>query len=105
MGQEEKEATEDEMVGWHHQLFGHEQTLGDSERQGNLACCSPWGHKESDVAQRLNNRQLCAHWLGVPGRQWIMCQRALKPPLSMAQAIRICAATAHKKNLVQSARM
>ena len=40
--------TEDEMVGWHHQLNGHEfeQTQGDSERQGSLACYSPWGHKE-----------------------------------------------------------
>ena len=40
--------TEDEMVGWHHQLNGHgfEQTLGDSEGQVSLACCSPWGHKE-----------------------------------------------------------
>ena len=36
---------EDEMVGWHHQLDGHEfeQTLGDGEGRGNLACCSPWG--------------------------------------------------------------
>ena len=43
--------TEDEMVGWHHQLNGHEfeQTLGDSEGQGILVCCSPWGRKESDV--------------------------------------------------------
>ena len=48
-GQGEKGATEDEMVGWHH---GHEfeQTPGDSEEQGSLACCSPWGHKESDMA-------------------------------------------------------
>ena len=39
-----------EMVGWHHQLNGCEceQTLGDSEGQGSLVCCSPWGHKESD---------------------------------------------------------
>jgi len=42
------------MVGWHHQLgelHGHEfeQTLGDREGQGNLACCSPWGSKESDM--------------------------------------------------------
>ena len=38
----------DEMVGWHHQLYGHEfeQTLGDGEEQGSLACCSPWGHEE-----------------------------------------------------------
>ena len=43
-----KETTEDEMVGWHHQLNGHEfkQTLGDSEGQRSLAFSSPWGHKE-----------------------------------------------------------
>ena len=43
--------TEDEMVGWHHQLDGHkfEQTLGDSERQRGLVSCSPWGCKESDM--------------------------------------------------------
>ena len=56
-GQEEKRITEDEMVGWHHRLNGHEfdQTLGDSDRQGRLSCCSPWGHKESDMTKRLNN--------------------------------------------------
>ena len=45
-GQEEKGATEDEMVEWHHQLNGHgfEQTLRDGEGQGSLSCCSPWGH-------------------------------------------------------------
>ena len=50
-GQEEKEATEDEMVGWHHWLSGHEfeQTQEDSEGQRSLVCCSPWGHKESDT--------------------------------------------------------
>ena len=50
-GQEEKGATEDEMVGWHHQLNGHEfeQTQGDSEGQGNLVCLSPWGRKELDT--------------------------------------------------------
>ena len=44
------------MVGWHHQLNGHEfeQTQGDGERQGSLACCSPWGHKESDMTEQLN---------------------------------------------------
>ena len=48
-GQEEKGATEDEMVGWHHWLNGHEfeQILGDSEGQGSLMCCSQWGCKES----------------------------------------------------------
>ena len=42
---------EDEMVGWHLRLKGHkfEQTLGDSERQGSLMCCSPWGRKEVDM--------------------------------------------------------
>ena len=49
--QEEKGATEDEMVGWHHQLDGHElgQTEGDGEGQGRLVCCSPWGCKELDT--------------------------------------------------------
>ena len=48
--------TEDEMVGWHHRLSGYEfeQTLGDSEGQGSLECCSPWGHKESDMTEQLN---------------------------------------------------
>ena len=50
-GQEEKRTTEDEMVGWHHQLNGHEfkQTPGDSKGQGSLACCRPWGCKELDT--------------------------------------------------------
>ena len=54
--QEEKLMTEDEMVGWHHWLNGHEfeQTLGVGDGQGNLACCSPWGHKESDTTEWLN---------------------------------------------------
>ena len=49
--------TEDEMVGWHHQLNGHEfeQALGDGDGQGTLVCCSPWGHKESDTTELLNN--------------------------------------------------
>ena len=49
--QEEKWAVEDEMVGWHHWLYGHEfeKTQGDAEGQGILACCSPLGHKELDT--------------------------------------------------------
>ena len=52
--QEEKETTE--TVVWHHRLNGceFEQTPGDSEGQGSLACCSPWGHKGSDIAELLN---------------------------------------------------
>ena len=48
--------TEDEMVGWHHQLNGHEfeQALCVGDGQGGLVCCSPWGHKESDKAEQLN---------------------------------------------------
>ena len=51
--------TEDKMVRWHHQLNGHEfeQALGDSEGQGSLACCSPWGVKESDMTDQLNNKK------------------------------------------------
>ena len=47
---------ESEVVGWHHHLNGHEseQTPGDSEGQGRLACCSSWGHKVSDMTERLN---------------------------------------------------
>ena len=55
--QEEKGTTEDEMVGWHHRLSGHEseQVPGDSEMQGNLACWSPRGCKELDRTEWLNN--------------------------------------------------
>ena len=55
--QEEKGMTEDEMVGWHHWLNGHgfEQTAGESEGQESLVCCSPWGCKEVDMTEQLNN--------------------------------------------------
>ena len=48
--------TEDEMVGWHHRLYDHEfeQALGVGDGQGSLACCSPWGHKGSDMTKQLN---------------------------------------------------
>ena len=54
--QEEKGTTEDEMVGWHHQLDGYEfeQAPGVGNEQGSLACCSLWGHKESDITEQLN---------------------------------------------------
>ena len=56
-GQEEKGETEDEIVGWHHQLSGNEfeQTLGDSEGQGSLVCCPSWGCKKSDTTEWLND--------------------------------------------------
>ena len=54
--QEEKGTTEDEMVGWHHWLYGHEfeQALGVGDGQGSLACSSPWDHKYLDMAEWLN---------------------------------------------------
>ena len=62
---------QDEMVGGHHQLNGHEseQTLGDGKGQGNLACCSPWGLKESDMTEQLNNNNKALGWTG-----WISLQ-------------------------------
>ena len=59
-GQEEKGMTEDEMVRQHHWLNGHEfeQTLGDSEGCGSVACWGPWGHKELDTTERLNSSNL-----------------------------------------------
>ena len=55
-GQEEKGTTEDEMVGWHHRHSGHGfgWTPGVGDGQGGLACCSSWGHKESDTTEQLN---------------------------------------------------
>ena len=67
---EEKGTTEDEMVGWHHWFDGHEfkQAPGVGDGQGSLACCSPWGFKESEMTERLNWTEL--NWvslLGFPG--------------------------------------
>ena len=66
-GQEEKKATEDEVVGYHHWLNGYEfeQTLGDSKGQGSQACCSPWGHKEtwiSDWTMTTTTTDHVEHW-------------------------------------------
>ena len=62
---EEKVMTEDEMVGWHHQLNGHEfeQALGETVGQGGLAFCSPWCCKELDTTERLNWTELS--WMEV----------------------------------------
>ena len=63
--QEEKGMAENEMVGWHHQLNGYEfkQTLGDDEGQGSLVRCSPWGRKEPDTTEWLDN----SNSIGLPG--------------------------------------
>ena len=62
-GQEKKVTTEDEMVGWHHWLDGHdfELALGVGDGQGSLSYYSPWGHKESDMTEQLNWTELNMH--------------------------------------------
>ena len=70
--QEEKGVREDEIIGWHHQLNGHEfeQALGDGE--GKLACCSPWIHKELDVTERLSHIHTLQYHLSLPWLQpWL----------------------------------
>ena len=68
------------MLDGHHQLNGNEfeQTLGDSEGQGSLACCSPWGHKESDTIEGLNNKYSCHQDTKPP-----MHDPSVLPPFSM----------------------
>ena len=58
--QDEKGTTEDEIVGWHYWFNGYEfeQVPGDGDGQGKLLCCSPWGHKESDMTEWLNWTEL-----------------------------------------------
>ena len=55
--------TEDEMVGWHHRLDGHEfeQVLEVSFGQGSLVCCRPWGHKKQDTTEQLNKNKMQEH--------------------------------------------
>ena len=62
--QEEKGMTEDEMVGWHHRLNGHEfeQPPGVGDGQGSLLCCSPWGRKESNTTEWRNWTELNWRW-------------------------------------------
>ena len=70
----EKGTTEDERVGWHHRLHGHEfeWTLGVGDGQGGLACCSPWGRQESDTTERLN-------WLTENHKRKSQCLRTGSP--------------------------
>ena len=66
--QEEKGTTADETVGWHHWLYRHEfeQAPGIGDRQRSLACCSPWGRKESDTTERLNWTELTQIYIPSP---------------------------------------
>ena len=72
-GQEEKGTTEDEMVGWHHQLNGHGfgWTPGVGDRQGGLACCSSWGRKELDTTERLNWNELNPSQQKMVNQPWL----------------------------------
>ena len=101
-GQEEKGTTEDEMVGWHHQLYGHGfgWTPGVGVGQGGLACCGSWGRKESDTTKRLNWTEL--NWrkdkrnfekpesmhfwvrLLIPWTLWITCSGTIQYPTHVA---------------------
>ena len=67
---QEKGMTENEMVGWHHWLDGYEfeQVPGVGVGQGSLACCSPWGRKESDTTEQLNCAEL--NWM-LPKPTWL----------------------------------
>ena len=64
-GQEEKGTTEDEMVGWHHRLYGYkfEQAPGVGDGQGSLECCCPWCGKESDMIEPLNWTENMLEWV------------------------------------------
>ena len=64
------------MVGWHHQLSGHEfeQALGDGEEQGSLACCSPWGGKESDTTEHLNKNNKTSYIHYSRNFSWVTAQ-------------------------------
>ena len=82
-GRREKGMTEDEMVGWHHQLSRHgfEQTAGAGDGQGGLVRCSPWGLREShtlsDWTELIYYIKLCAgHWNGKKYRTWTCFTRA-----------------------------
>ena len=87
--QEEKGTTEDETVGWHHQLDGHEfdQASGVGDEQGCLAHCSPWGRRESEMTERLNWTEL--NWQPMPAR-WshqspMFLAKGLAPALSSCE--------------------
>ena len=88
IGEEEKGMTEDEMVGWHHWLDGHEfeQALGVGDGQGSLVCCSPWGLKESDTTEWLNwtvlNRFLCIFSIEYRNDFWLK--------MSLFKQVKIC---------------
>ena len=91
--QEEKGMTEDEMVGWHHQLDGHEfgWTPGVGDGQGGLACCGSWGRKELDTTERLN-------WL----TDWLTNHRKLDSYQLPTKMLTVCSVwfSTHIRNML-----
>ena len=84
--------TEDEMVGWHHRLDGHEfePALGGGDGQGSLVHCSPWGRKDSDMTERLNNsnmllsKMMTMAWFPTGSYLWVTAYRDLTACLLLA---------------------
>ena len=81
---QENGMTEDMMVGWHRWFYGceFEQTLGDSEGQGNLVCCSSWGHKESDMTEWLSKNKclpLLLSWNYLESRDHVSFTSLISP--------------------------
>ena len=89
--------TEDAMVGWHHQLNGNEfeQALGDDEGQGSPACCRPWGHKELDMTEQLNNNNPSL-------KSYFQVVSSLKPSLSSSLASNLVKTTMLHKQQITS---
>ena len=98
--QEEKGTTEDEMVGWHHQLDGYEfeQALAVGDRPGSLVCCSPRGHKQLDMTERLNwtDPQKLQHFVGIYLVQGLSAHRLREPSTDRASPQRLSASSAQQ---------
>ena len=86
--QEEEGTTEDEMVGWHHQLNGDEfeQTAGDGEEQGSPACCSPWGCSKSDKTEWQNSKNSGSRC----SESWLVCQLGTSWFNPLCHVLRLC---------------
>ena len=89
--------TEDAMVVWHHQLNGHgfEQALGSGDGQGSLVCCHPWGHKELDMTEQLNNNNPSL-------KSYFQVVSSLKPSLSSSLASNLVKTTMLHKQQITS---